>query len=321
MTKVRVGVLRGGRGNEYAVSLKTGDSVLRALSLAEYETRDILITPDNMWHMNGVPTTPEKVSRSVDLVWNALHGEFGEDGKVQKILDAFGVPYTGSTAIPSALGMHKGMAKRVFAAAGLQTPRGVVVARGEEIEDVVQRVHAVVRAPYIVKPALGGSSVGLSLARDERELVVAVEYALSFGAQAVVEEYIAGREITIGVIDAPHGEGSYVTPPLEVFPPDDMLFSYDLKYSGADHVVRPARLHERDRAAIEEVALRAHHALNVRDYARYDFILTHDGPYLLEVNTLPALAQGTLFPKSLAIQGLLMPEFTGYIAELALQRK
>ncbi len=319
--KLRVGVMRGGKGSEYHVSLKTGGHVLSALPPDRYDVRDILITADGQWHMNGVPTTPEKVSRSVDLVWNALHGEFGEDGKVQKILDAFGVPYTGSSAIPSAVGMNKVLAKRSFEELGIKSPQGVVVERGEEIEDVLARVRHLLRAPYVVKPVMGGSSLGLSFASNAQELMQGIERALSFGERALVEEYISGREITLGVIDALDNQGAYVTPPLEIFLPDGALFDHDSKNITPAHPVSLAQLCLADREALEQSVLLAHRGLGIRHYARYDVILANDGVYLLEVNTLPGLAFGSLFEKSLAAQGLFMPEFTDYIVALALQRK
>lgn len=321
MTKLRVGVMRGGRGSEYHVSLKTGGSVLAALPPDLYETRDILITDDGQWHMNGVPTTPEKVSRSVDLVWNALHGEFGEDGKVQKILDAFGVPYTGSHAVPSAIGMNKVLAKRTFEGLGIKSPQGVVVERGEEIEDVLARVRHLLPAPYVVKPVKGGSSIGLSLARTDKELVLAIEHALGYGERALIEEYVSGREMTLGVIDAMNHDAAYVTSPLEILLPDGVLFDHDSKYINATHPAGLARLSHGDRKRIEQSVLSAHRGLGVRHYARYDIVLADDGVYILEVNTLPGLALGSLFEKSLAFQGLFMPEFTDYIVTLALQRK
>lgn len=321
MTKTRVGVVRGGKGSEYHVSLKTGESVLSALPPDFYETRDILITSDGEWHMNGVPTTPEKVSRSVDLVWNALHGEFGEDGKIQKLLDAFGVPYTGSGTVSSAIGMNKVLAKRSFERLNIKSPSGVVVSRGEEVEDIVARVRYLLRGPYVIKPVAGGSSIGLSFARTNQELVTAIEHALAYGERALVEQYISGREITLGVIEGMEGQTAYVTPPLEMLLPDGVLLDYDAKHKTSLHAIGPARLNSDDRKLLEDTVLAAHHGLGVRHYARYDVILSEDGVYVLEVNTLPGLASGSLFEKSLTAQGLLMSDFTDYIATLALQRK
>lgn len=313
--------MRGGLGSEYFVSLQTGGAVLEALSRDRYEPHDILITNVGEWHIDGVPTTPAKLAQHVDVIFNALHGEFGEDGKVQKILDLFNIPYTGSTAVPSAVGMNKDLAKKYFSAVGIKVPHGVVVGRGEEVSDVVARVGAEIRAPFVVKPLTGGSSVGLSLARDERALISAIERALSYAEKALIEEYVVGREVTLGVIDSAGSGNSYATPPLEILLPEGTLFDYDQKYKNLTHPVGPARMRPDERRALEDAALRAHIHLGARHYARYDFILTDEGPCLLEVNTLPGLSQTSLLPKSLALHGLSVPEFVDYVLALALRKK
>lgn len=321
MNKLRVGVMRGGLGSEYHVSLRTGGNVLAALSNDKYEAHDILITNAGEWHIDGIPTSPAKLSQHIDVVFNALHGEFGEDGKVQKILETFNVPYTGSTVISSAIGMNKELAKRYFAAVGIKVPRGVVAARGEEVSDVVSRVGAEIRPPYVVKPLSGGSSIGLSLAQNDRELVSGIERALAYSEKAIIEEYVRGREVTLGVVDSAGGEGAYATPPLEILLPENTLFDYNQKYRNSAYPVGPARMGDRERRALEETAIRAHMHLGARHYARYDFILTDEGPCLIEVNTLPGLTNTSLLPKSLALHGLSFPEFVDYVVTLALQKK
>lgn len=321
MSKIRVGVMRGGLGSEYYVSLNTGAAVIAALPRDRYEVHDILITNAGEWHLDGVLTTPAKLTGQVDVIFNALHGEFGEDGKVQKILDLFKIPYTGSPAIPSAIGMNKELAKKYFAAVGIAVPRGSVVSRGEEVGEVVTRVGAEIRAPYVVKPLSGGSSIGLSLAHDEKELISAIEYALAHSMKALVEEYIRGREVTLGAIEAESGVGAYVTPPLEILLPEGKLFDYDQKYRNLSHPIGPARMRTGDRDALEQATLRAHAHLGARHYARYDFILTENGPCLLEVNTLPGLTPTSLLTRSLALHGFALPEFLDYVLRLALKRK
>lgn len=321
MQKLRVGVIRGGLGSEYHVSLRTGGNVLAAIVGDKYEAHDILITNAGEWHIDGVPTSPSKLSQHIDVVFNALHGEFGEDGKVQKILEIFNIPYTGSTVLPSAIGMNKELAKKYFSAIGIKVPRGLVVARGEEVSDVIARVGNEIHAPWVVKPLTGGSSVGISLANDSLELVSAVEKALAYSEKAIIEEYVRGREVTVGVVDSFDGLGSYATPPLEVLLPEGKLFDYDQKYKNLMHPVGPARMSSAERGALEEVALRAHVHLGARHYARYDFIMTDGGPCLLEVNTLPGLTNTSLLMKSLSLNGLALPEFVDYVLTLALTKK
>ncbi len=321
MNKIRVGVMRGGPGSEYYVSLKTGASVLEFLPREKYEVHDILITNMGEWNLNGVPTSPAKLMQHVDVVFNALHGEFGEDGKVQRILDLFNIPYTGSTAIPSAVGMNKELSKKYFSSIGIKVPKGVTVSRGEEVSEVVARTGQEIRAPYVVKPLTGGSSIGLSLAHNDKELVSSIEQALAYADRAMIEEYVRGREVTLGVVDSADGMGAYATPPLEILLPEGKLFDYDQKYRNLIHPVGPARMSIDERTALEDAALRAHAHLGARHYARYDFIMTDEGPCLLEVNTLPGLMTTSLFSKSLNLSGLELPEFLDYVVGLALQRK
>lgn len=322
MSKIRVGVMRGGLGSEYHVSLRTGGNVIASLPRDVYEVHDILITNAGEWHIDGVPTTPARLLQQVDVIFNALHGEFGEDGKVQRILEDFKMPYTGSTAIPSAIGMNKDLSKRYFSAVGINVPQGIVAGRGEEVSDVLARVvGAEIKAPYVVKPMTGGSSIGLSLVHDRKDLIPAIEKALAHSEKAIIEEYVRGREVTVGVVDSANGSGAYATPPLEILLPEGVLFDYDQKYKNPAHPVGPARLRDTEQRALEEAALRAHSHLGARHYARYDFILTDDGPCLLEANTLPSLTQTSLLPKSLELHGLSMPDFLDYVVTLALQKK
>ena len=321
MTKIRVGVMRGGPGSEYHISLRTGGNVLAALSRDKYEPHDILVTNKGEWNIDGVPIHPSKLNQQVDVVFNALHGEFGEDGKVQNILDFFNIPYTGSTVLTSAIGMNKDLAKKHFSKAGIKVPRGIVVLRGEEIDVVIERVKLGVKPPYVVKPLNGGSSIGLSLARNEKELIAAIEHALMYGGEAIVEEYVHGREIMVGVINAVDGERAYAMAPLEILMPEGVLYDYTQKYTNPTYPIGLARMRDDERHELEHAALHAHSSLGVRHYATYDFILGDEGPCLLEVNTLPGLTNTSLFPKALAHFGLPLPEFVDFVIDLALGRK
>lgn len=313
--------MRGGLGSEYYVSLKTGEAVLAALPRDRYEPHDILITQAGEWHLDGAPTTPARLAQQVDIVFNALHGEFGEDGKVQKILEQFNIPYTGSSSLPSAIGMNKELAKRRLNDINVRVPSGVTVSRGEDVEEVLARIDRTLKGPYIVKPLTGGSSLGVSFAETHKDLKRALEQALGYAEQALVEEYVKGREITVGVIDAPDGETSYLVAPLEILLPEGAVFDYDKKYRTPHHPLGPARLHDAERRALEEAVLASHKALDIRHYARYDVILTDKGPVVLEVNTLPGMYETSLFVKSLEHHGLSLSEFLDYVIALALEKK
>src|SRR3989344_5739588 len=194
MVKTRVGVLRGGPGHEYEVSLATGQSVLEHLPVA-YRGRDILIDRAGVWHLGGLPTAPGRVARQVDVFFNALHGEYGEDGKVQSELDQLGLPYTGSGMAPSALGMNKEMAKNLFRRAGLKVSPGRIVRRDESDDGAraAREVFQMISPPWVVKPNDRGSSVGLFFARSITDLAQAITDGWTISPTLLVEHYLRGR--------------------------------------------------------------------------------------------------------------------------------
>ena len=205
---IRVGILRGGSGHEYEVSLKTGANVLKNLPLDKYRPKDILLSKAGDWYVDGLQTSPEQAVRSVDVIFNALHGEFGEDGQAQQILDALQTPYTGSGAVASALGMNKARAKEVFKKAGIKVPNGVVLKRDyqTDVEAVAYDAFLKISPPWIIKPVGSGSSVGLYFAHTYPELIQAIEGCFKFSDSILVEEYLRGKEATSGVVDSLRGQ-------------------------------------------------------------------------------------------------------------------
>jgi len=314
--------MRGGISDEYRVSLKTGGSVIKNIPQDKYRIIDVLITKDGEWHIGGVPTTLEKLSKNVDVIFNALHGEYGEDGKVQRELEQFSIPYTGSNTFASAIAMNKALAKYYFKQAGLKTPECAVVKDTDDIDSVVHRVIKKFGGPYVVKPMSSGSSVGISIAKDLNSLKKALKHSLDYQPMALVEEYIDGREITCGVIDSMVGGDIYPTHPVEIVTPEQSeFFDYEVKYNGDTLEVCPANLFPSTTKRIQEHASRAHKALGMKHYSRSDFILSKRGLYILETNSLPGLTKESLFPKALKSAGLEFPEFLDYVLTLALERR
>lgn len=318
MSKIRVGVVRGGPSSEYAVSLQTGENVLRHLDAEKYIPVDILLTKRGEWYMKGVRTDLATIAQHVDVVWNALHGTFGEDGKAQQLFEQFGIPYTGSDVLGSALGMHKGLAKERFSEAGLLTPRGMVLSPEGSIEDVLIALVRDQRLPVIVKPLSGGSSVATKLVRNLSDLRGAIEDARQYG-DVLIEEYIEGKEATVCVIDG-SGEGEQVVlHPIEIVPPSaNSFFDYDSKYSGASQEICPGRFTPEEMRVLRESARTAHRAIGARHYSRSDFILSPTGVYILEINTLPGLTAESLLPKALRAGNAEVGEFLDHVIGLAL---
>jgi len=319
MNSIRVGVLRGGPSLEHEVSLKTGETVLRNLP-AKYSAKDIFISKEGEWHLDGKPAHHDQIFRQIDVVFNALHGEYGEDGKVQQLLEAFGVPYTGSGVITSALGMNKILARQAFKNAGLKVPFGFELVLEKELAETAKDIFKKMPPPWVIKYPSGGSSVGVFIARNFDDLEGVLEKVSSFSSKILVEEYIRGREATCGVIDEFRNQKHYALPIVEIIPPAQSgFFSYDAKYGGQTRELCPSNFDMSTKRAIETMAIAAHNAIGGRHYSRSDFIVSKRGIYLLEINTLPGLTAESLLPKALNAVGSSRKEFLEHLITLALK--
>src|SRR3989344_2194266 len=314
MQKLRVGVLRGGPSPEYEVSLKSGENVLAHLP-KHYSGVDVLITKDGTWHIGGIPLLPEHVARKVDVFLNALHGAYGEDGKVQGILDSFGVPYTGSRALPSAISMAKHLGKRYYRGNGLLTPMEKLVRNIGNIEGVAKEIVKNIPGPWVVKPAGAGSSIVVTLAKNYEELMEGIMQAFLYSDSALVEEYIAGTEATCVVV-ASRG-GAYALPPIEIRKGSGGIFNYTIKYDGSAEEVCPGNFTEAESRKIMYTSVRAHKVLGLSHYSRSDMIVSPRGVYILETNSLPGLTRESLIMKLLKTVGTRFSEFLDHIIQLA----
>lgn len=314
-----VGVLRGGPSKEHEVSLKTGAAILRNLNPEHYTHRDIYIDKNGQWHVHGRPTTPPEALRSVDVVIVGLHGEYGEDGEVQKVLERYGVPYTGSDSFASYVAMHKVMAKEKAKEFGILTPAYRFVQNEEEVEEVLADVVRSFHQPVVVKPVRWGSSVGVSMVSGYAPLYTTTMQLLGAGAGGVlIEEKIIGKEATVGVVQHLRGEDLYALPPVEIIPPVRDFFSYDAKYSGETREICPGNFPKKTSEDLMKLARTMHEALGLRHYSRSDFIVSPKGIYYLETNTLPGLTSESLMPKSLAAVGVSFPDFLKHLVDLAI---
>ena len=322
MKKNKVAVLRGGPSSEYEVSLKTGKSVMDNLA-GRYEVSDVFINKEGTWHYQGVPITPEKLFKKVDVVFNALHGSYGEDGAVQKILDYFGMPYTGSTALASAVGMNKVLSKKIYKDYNLKTPIYATISKENNSPAEILKLFKTFPMPAVVKPVSGGSSVGTTIAKTLLDLEQAVTEALKYSDIALIEEFIAGKEATCGVIDNFRNEAVYSLLPVEIRKPvESAFFDYNAKYGGLSQEICPGNFTAVEKEMIQKIAIDAHKALGLRHYSRSDFIIhPKRGIYILETNTLPGLTSESLLPKSLQAVGCSLPDFLDHLIKLALEGK
>jgi D-alanine-D-alanine ligase len=321
MQRIKVAVLRGGPGVESEVSMKSGKNVLENLP-EKYIPIDVFVDKNKSWFLDGVKISPEKLFKNIDVVFNAMHGEYGEDGKVQQLMDQFGVKYTGSKALASALGMNKVMAKNIFAKDGLKTPVYKVIKKGENLKDIDKTIFKTFPMPAIVKPGGSGSSIGVSLVKNLKDIMPALEKALKYSDVIIVEEFIKGKEATCGVVENFRGQMIYPLFPVEIIKPKDFeFFGYDAKYSGESSEVCPGNFSEKEKKTIQDMAVEAHRILGLRHYSRSDFIVSPKrGVYILEVNTLPGLTKESLLPKSLEAAGCSLPFFLDHVINLALKQ-
>ena len=285
-------VLKGGPSAEREVSLRSGTAAAEALREAGYEVSEVIVDDADF----ALPADTE-------LAFLALHGTFGEDGQVQEILEARGIPYTGANAEASRIAFNKEKTKEKFREHGVPTPEGQLVSRLEEVT---------LSLPLFVKPNAQGSSVGTHPATTREELAAALADALQFDSSALVERFIRGRELTVGVV------GDEVFPIVEIHPLDG-FYDYTNKYTkGRTEYFCPARVPDEIARTIQKHALAAHRALGQTVYSRIDFLLEKDtNPYCLEVNTIPGMTATSLLPKAAAAAGITFPQLCRRIIELS----
>lgn len=333
---MRVAVLMGGTSDEREVSLSSGAQVARALREAGHEVVAVdtvvgVLPPEEEHRLltEGVRAEPPAHRRlerldeghtvaltrdpalaEVDLFFLALHGGSGEDGTIQGLLDVAGVVYTGSDRLGCSLAMDKEVTKRLLRDAGIPTLPWLT---GDRDPD---EVEAALGLPVIVKAASGGSSLRLTLAHDRAELESAIEDARGWDDLVLYERYARGRELTVGIL------GDQALPVGEIIP-DHEFFDYACKYQpGLAREIFPAEIPEELAARLQDLALRAHRTLRMRDFSRVDFIVDGDGTaWCLEANALPGMTANSLLPKAARAAGISFPELCHRIALLAAARK
>ncbi len=318
---VRVGILRGGPSAEAEVSLRTGQAVAKSINenlSDKYRPFDIIIDRNGNWTHEGNPISVTGLHSLVDVVFNALHGTYGEDGKIQSLLEWHKIPFTGSGSASSAIGMNKVMTKKILNSHGIKNPYAVVISSGEiqnEPESILRDLFNSFVMPAVVKPSASGSSVGVSIVRKFSDFYPALYNASAHSDEVIVEEYIKGIEATCGVIDHFRGERFYALPPVEIRPASE-FFDFNAKYGNETKEIVPATFSSKIKREIEELSKKIHEIMGLRHYSRSDFIIhPRRGIYTLEVNTLPGLTEESLFPKALRAVGSDLHHFIEHLLE------
>lgn len=299
MKSKKIGVLMGGLSAEREVSLKSGMAVHRALLAKGYNAVALDV---------GRDIASKIMSEEVEVAFNCLHGRLGEDGTIQGLLELMGIPYTGSGVLASAMAMNKIVAKVVFAANGL-TVAPYVVIRGDDTFDPTE---AGFDLPVVVKPSQEGSSVGVSIVREGGELYPALASAFEYDDEVLVEKYIKGREIQVGILN------DRAIGAIEIVPKRE-FYDFEAKYTAgmAEHIM-PAPLPQSLYDDIMSQGEAAHRALGCSGYSRVDFLVTAEGEcYLLEVNTLPGMTELSLLPEIAQAMGYVFDDLVEEIVMTA----
>ena len=298
----KIAVLMGGPGAEREVSLASGKAVLNALLGLGLDAVPVDVT-----------TTQIDLPEGTDLAFNAIHGTFGEDGQLQDALEKLGVPYTGAGSASSKLAIHKSLAKEKFLAAGVPTARSETVSLSPGVVP-----NLTIKAPLVIKPPLEGSSVGIQIVKSEAELSNALLKAAEKYSEVLIEDFIEGKELTVGILDGKALPIVQITPPEGVY---DMASKYPwLSGAKGSEYQCPAELDLETTMAVQAAATAAHRALGVEIYSRVDVLLdSQNRPFVLEANTIPGMTETSLLPKAAAATGISFPELCKIIAELSLQ--
>ena len=308
---LRVALIMGGTSSEREVSLASGGACAQALASL----------PHAVSIFDPATDLPRLVAEAhqFDVALIMLHGPGGEDGRLQGMLDLLGLPYQCAGVLGCALAMDKPRAKEHFRAAGIPVAREVVLGRGQD-PDPAGRVLAELGLPLVIKPASEGSSFGISLVHERAELAPALEAAFKLDRVVLAERMLIGRELTAAVV----GNRELTALPLvEIIPGEShQFFDFEAKYTpGASQEVCPAQVDPDTTARVQRLGIAAHRALGLKGYSRTDFILTGEGPFALETNTIPGMTETSLLPQAAAAAGMSFAQLLDRLLELALEDK
>jgi D-alanine-D-alanine ligase len=307
----RIAVINGGDSAEADVSRSSARGVIKALK----QNFDVVESVELDQKIAAV-----LADMAPDVVFPILHGPPGEDGTLQGFLEILGYPYVGSDVHGSAFAMDKIVAKEIFRAEGLPIIEQSIVTRRDNLAESVEQISHLLGSFTVVKPARQGSAIGVTLIDNANQLHDAIQQALTYDDRVLVEKRIAGREITVGVLDT--DKGSKPFPVIEITTPEDTWYDFDHRYTeGWSEHLMPADLPSQQTLDLQDIAVRAHRSLGCRDLSRADFVVTDDAIYLLEVNTLPGMTPTSLYPDGARGFGLDFPALCRHLVERAAARR
>ncbi|HEY4482901.1 MAG TPA: ATP-grasp domain-containing protein [Candidatus Paceibacterota bacterium] len=322
---MHVTILRGGPSSEYERSLRTGALVNRTLR-DSHNVIDIFIDPEGQWHRDGLPVSERQVLTHTDLVWNALHGEYGEDGKVQQLLEQFGVPYTGSGALAASSAWRKDLAQQILVDAGMMVPQTILMDSSHNPEEVARQAFRQIGGQYVVKPARGAFSHGVRAVRSYQELPSVLTAMIDWHEHLLLQEAVHGVEVKCLVVDGFRNQEHYVSLPVEIVKGSRFAI-HDPSLEDNEYLA-PASLTKTEKDLLMQTALRAHRTLGLEGYSSVDMILRRrlarhslgdgGGVVILEVDALPPLGEPDHIPQALQATGVTLPELIHHITEFSL---
>lgn len=322
----KVAIIMGGYSSEYQISLISGNVVSQQLDRSKYIPYKIHILKDKWVYVdeneNEFPIDRNDFSVHIenqkiifDIVFNAIHGTPGEDGLMQAYLQLLNIPQTSCDFYQAALTFNKRDLLSVLKPYGIKTAISYLLNQGDVIntEEIIRRVGL----PCFVKPNRSGSSFGISMVKESENLLTAIENAYKEDSEIIIESYLKGTEVSVGVINY---QGEIVVLPITEIVSENDFFDYEAKYQGKSSEITPARISEEEKNKVEETAKRVYKILNMSGFSRSEFILVDGEPFMLEMNTIPGLTAESILPQQAKVANITLPELFGNAIELALNK-
>ena len=328
MSKKNIAVVMGGYSDEYKVSLKSGQLIFDSLNRDLYNVYKVVILKEEWYFLDdrGEKAPINKADFSVslssgfkvkfDVCFNIIHGRPGENGELQAYWNTIGQKYTGCDFYQSALTFNKKDTLAVLSKYGIPSAKSIYLKQGEEIneEEIIKKLGL----PLFVKPNQSGSSLGISKVKEQSELKKALEFAFAEDEEILIESFLDGMEVSVGVVD--FNNETIVLGITEIVPHKE-FFDYEAKYEGASEEITPARIDDETRKRVEEISIKAYDSLGMSGFSRSEFIIMNGIPYMLEMNTNPGFSPTSILPQQAAIYGISLKDLCGNEVEKALAKK
>ncbi|MBU4479813.1 ATP-grasp domain-containing protein [Patescibacteria group bacterium] len=309
INKLKIAVLRGGLGDDFGVSMKSGENVIKNLSLEKYIVYDVVITREGVWYLNGSSISPTNLFRMIDFVFNSLFGDYGKR-EIKRILEDFRVPYVGSDSLVSSLGSNRHLTRQILKDNGIKTPYYSIIRKENYNNNLINDIFHTIPIPCVVKPTSVNCPIENIVVGSIGDLINAVEKIFEISDVILVEEFIPGKKVFCGVIDGFRNKSQYSLIPAELMEIE--------KEDSYHQKICPNCLGQKEKQEIQKLSIDTHNILGMKHYSHFDFVVSPKrGVYLVEVNSAPVLHNDRAFAKSLESIGSDLSEFLDHLIGLA----